>query len=511
MPIAFLKPTSESDTGANIATGVLTDVDEGVAAADAALETSVDKDWGGDTTTWGLENLPAAAVSINSYTLRVRAEIVGTWVDDTVSYGWTFNGTGITLGEITWLFETEGGDGLVDKTLAGTGTPTVANINAGNVRVIQAYSASMAKEAVALAWDCFELEVDYSEAGETIAVGQALETDTANAITVSVGNTNIAVGQSSETDLAQAVTVATAISVVVGQVSETDSAQAVTVSLGATPIATGQVVETDLSQAITSAPGNVDIPVGQAAETDTAQVVTPSQTTNVSVGQVTETDAAQAVAVVSSIAVTVGQSSETDTAQAVVVASPITVVVGQSLEADTAQPVTVVAGLVAINVGQALETDLAQTVTPLAGLVSITVGQALETDSAQAITVLGAISIVVGQALETDTAQTVAPVAGVVAISVGQAVETDLAQAVTVAAGLTWTQDQFRFGADDGNEASYSFIAAQNVNITQAANIATIIRIQGNTTGNQPTRQMKIQCKQTSEPDSTYLDLPVAV
>ena len=71
-------------------------------------------------------------------------------------------------------------------------------------------------------------------------------------------------------------------------------------------------------------------------------------------------------------------------------------------------------------------------------------------------------------------------------------------------------QDQFRFGADDGNETAHGWIAAQNINISQDGSTAAILRIQVNNTGDFPTQQMKLQYKITTQPDSEYRDVPVA-
>jgi len=79
-----------------------------------------------------------------------------------------------------------------------------------------------------------------------------------------------------------------------------------------------------------------------------------------------------------------------------------------------------------------------------------------------------------------------------------------------VVAALSQDQDQFRFGADDGNEAGHGWIAAQNTNISQAGTVAAILRIQVNNTGDPPSQQMKLQVKKTSDPDSAYVDVPVA-
>jgi hypothetical protein len=75
---------------------------------------------------------------------------------------------------------------------------------------------------------------------------------------------------------------------------------------------------------------------------------------------------------------------------------------------------------------------------------------------------------------------------------------------------LTQDQDQFRFGIDELNEATHGWIADQNVNIFQLGNVAAILRIQVNNTGDAPSQQMKLQVKKTSDPDSAYIDVPVA-
>jgi hypothetical protein len=113
----------------------------------------------------------------------------------------------------------------------------------------------------------------------------------------------------------------------VEQAIETDTAQAVT-PMRAEPV--GQAVETDTAQAITPMRA---VAVGQATETDTAQAVAPVSFT---INQAVETDTAQVITPAK--AVLVGQAIETDTAQ------PVTGtnihIVGQAIETDTAQPVT---------------------------------------------------------------------------------------------------------------------------------------------------------------------------
>ena len=165
MPTVFLKPTGETDIQNVISTGALTDVDEGVTSPDAALETSIVNAWAG-VVVYDLEDLPGDADSINSYTLRVRAQIGGGRTDDSVTNEWDAIGTGIIISPITWIFINEDGDPLADKTGIGSGTPTVAQINAAQIQVEQTvYTQSMAPDGAFHAWDCFELEVDYAVAG----------------------------------------------------------------------------------------------------------------------------------------------------------------------------------------------------------------------------------------------------------------------------------------------------------------------------------------------------------
>lgn len=144
-----------------------------------------------------------------------------------------------------------------------------------------------------------------------------------------------------------------------------------------------------------------------------------------------------------------------------------------------------------------------------AGDQNINVGQASEADTAQAITITGALGIAVGQAAEADTAQAIT-VSTQINIAVGQAAETDLAQPIALGQALFQTQDQFQWYNDDGVEALATTIGAQNEDLVQAASIAAILRYQVNNTGDAPAQQMVLQVKKTSEPDSAYIDVPVA-
>lgn len=164
MSIAFLKPTGETDAGSIIASGVLTDVDEGVSAADGNLEVSKTNSWSGSTVVFDMEDLPGDADSINSVILRVRAK-TDNGVDDTIFYTWDVLGTEMEGFSVTWIGVTDAGAGLQNRTDTGTGSPTVANVNAAQIRVDQTnFSQLMNPDGTTHSWDCFELEVDYNVA-----------------------------------------------------------------------------------------------------------------------------------------------------------------------------------------------------------------------------------------------------------------------------------------------------------------------------------------------------------
>jgi len=265
-------------------------------------------------------------------------------------------------------------------------------------------------------------------AGQTVAVGQAVETELAQPIAWAPKHRLVA--QATETDLAQAVArrktkavaqatetdVAQALTSrktkALGQVSETDLAQAIAWAPKRRLIV--QAIETDLAQAVTSRKTKA---VVQATETDLAQGLTSSKTK--AIAQSTETGLAQAVARVKSK--TLGQPSETDTAQAI--ASRKTKALGQASETDLAQAITE-GGATTVSVEQALETDLAQAITWAPKIRAI--GQVSETDFAQAVAHLKTRSV--DLALEIDLAQGIARTK---LKALGQVSETDLAQALT--------------------------------------------------------------------------------
>lgn len=284
---------------------------------------------------------------------------------------------------------------------------------------------------------------------KTEQLGQAVETDSAQAITPEQGH-DVAVNQASETDTAQAT--GRLKTEQIGQAAETDTANAVaaqrvypvnrateTDTAGAlTPAKVeqlGQAVETDSARIVTAVS---TYPIGQAAETDSAGAVAAAKTEQL--GQATEVDSAGAVTVAKTEQL--GQASETDSAG--VLGRLKTEQLGQAVEVDSA---SAVAAGGTRPVAQAVETDVAGDVTsakvaaiqgasetdvahPLGELKTAQVGTATETDSAGAV---GSAKVEqLGQAVETDSAGATAPAKIEV---VGQALETDAAHPLTVIGG----------------------------------------------------------------------------
>ena len=195
--------------------------------------------------------------------------------------------------------------------------------------------------------------------GQTIVLGQATETDAAQAVSKSKLK---AFGQSTEVDTAQAITAAKALAVGqaletdaaqavsksklkgIGQTNETDIAQAMTVVAGSTIVTAGQALETDTAQAVSTAKAKA---IGQSAEIDAALAIDSAKAT--SIGLASETDTAQPLAVAKQRAI--GQASETDLAQIIRPAGPIVIPIGLALEVDVALAMTVDAGLEADKLG----------------------------------------------------------------------------------------------------------------------------------------------------------------
>lgn len=71
-------------------------------------------------------------------------------------------------------------------------------------------------------------------------------------------------------------------------------------------------------------------------------------------------------------------------------------------------------------------------------------------------------------------------------------------------------QAAFRWGNDDGSESAYTFINAQNVDLSQAGATPAILRLLVNTAGDTPSTQFKIQVKRSTGGASEWRDVPVA-
>lgn len=224
-----------------------------------------------------------------------------------------------------------------------------------------------------------------------VAVGQALETATANAVArLKLRST----GQSTETDAAQAV----------GKLKNRDTGAPEEISTASVmahykTVNPGQAVETDTTTAV----GRLKVrSIGQAVETQAAQAVGKLKLR--SVAEAFESDLAQ-----SAFAQLVGRTEvqttaalETDTATAVArlktreLPSILEVNVAGAVFATKLRPV-----------GQAVETNVAQ---PVTRNKARTLAQPGELDTAQAVSNRKVGTV--GQAVETDTAVAIAPRGG---------------------------------------------------------------------------------------------------
>lgn len=234
------------------------------------------------------------------------------------------------------------------------GADTNAGIATGTKTTAGATGAFSLAISAARDSSAFLLAVKAPSSGG-VAVAQATETDTANAITLSH---MVAVAQAESTETAQAVT--PSLSVAVGQATSTETAGAIT---PLTVVHVGQAVETDTANGI-SAGSPLVVAVAQATETSTATAITPSNL--VAVAQAVEQDTALGITPLSSVAV--GQAVETSTADAIAPGHLVTV--GQAEELDTAGAA---APFKRVAVGQAAELDTA---------AAIDSGQATESDIA---------------------------------------------------------------------------------------------------------------------------------
>lgn len=235
----------------------------------------------------------------------------------------------------------------------------------------------------------------------------------------------IAIGQATETDVAQPIAWAPK-NRLVNQVLETDTAQAVAhLKLKAL----GQVLETDLAQPLAHAKVKA---IGQCTETDTAQPIAWAPKNRL-VNQALETDLAQPITRQGHQVIAANQATETDTAQPIAWA-PKKRLVAQVAETDLAQSITRVKRK---TLGIPIETDLAQALAKrkLKGL-----GLTTETDLAQVI-LWSPKRRIIGQVVEVDLAQPVTIVFGerllnIVSVSLQVSPEAQRVVAVTTEQGV---------------------------------------------------------------------------
>jgi hypothetical protein len=87
----------------------------------------------------------------------------------------------------------------------------------------------------------------------------------------------------------------------------------------------------------------------------------------------------------------------------------------------------------------------------------------------------------------------------------------DLAFVATgVMAFVVQNQIAFRFGKDDGSESAHTWWEAENTNVDLDWTRTAILRIGVDNEGDADFQQLKLQVKQTGDPDSSYQDVPVA-
>lgn len=154
-----------TDTNTNIASGAYTDVDSTVAAADGNLITSVANGWTGSGTasafSFTLTDVPAAADSITSVKLRVRARLTNV-TDDDAAIICDITGTNAPTNTIS--FNSDSDTTLTNKTTGDIATSaSAANINGWSVRVYQAlFSQEGGADGIVLELDEIEISVIYN-------------------------------------------------------------------------------------------------------------------------------------------------------------------------------------------------------------------------------------------------------------------------------------------------------------------------------------------------------------
>ncbi len=194
----------------------------------------------------------------------------------------------------------------VDDTVAGTSFPTSINISSlsgtvdvrwrvqrinssGVVQASSAYSATVSTSGIktetlslSTTWatgDRLALSIEIARTGGHGSVSVNVEAQDADSFIdpdMATGPQTIAVGAAPETETAQTVTVQTARSVAVSSTTETEVAQAIVVASTVT-VAVGEAVESEAAQVVTPI-ADQTVAVGEAVETEVAQTVTGSTT-----------------------------------------------------------------------------------------------------------------------------------------------------------------------------------------------------------------------------------------
>lgn len=196
----------------------------------------------------------------------------------------------------------------------------------------------------------------------------------------------VSVGQAAESDSAQAITARLVQSV--AQVSENDSAQSISASQART---LGQPVEQTTAQPIGA---QLVGSLTQVSEADSAQPLTARLA--VGLEQAAETDLAQPISL--RLIQAVAQAEESDTAQPL--AARVLRTVDQALESDSSHPMTL--GSTGLGVAQVEQVDAAQ---PMQAIVIAAAAQAAEAEEAQPIS--ARVVAPVDLASEGDSAQSI--------------------------------------------------------------------------------------------------------
>lgn len=266
----------------------------------------------------------------------------------------------------------------------------------GNAILCALWSEFINQDLTVNPWQIFApdktLYLNALTGGNTVNIGQTVETDLAQLITSSK---LVTLNQNTETELSQTLTAAKSLSV--GLQTETDSVFNVVVGK---LLVLGQTNETDTAQPLGT---GLSASINQTIEFDTNNPL--SVLKSVSLNQPQETELAQSITI--STGTSLGITIEVDFAQALAIAKAVQL--NQTTSSDTAQ---VIASLKELGLAQVIETNSAFSVSVSK---SKSVGQVTETELAQALSVPKFISL-------------------------GIVTESNIALAVTVPSSLTLTQ-----------------------------------------------------------------------